>query len=273
MSGADSSRARSEAKFAARYGPCALVLGGAQGIGLAFACELARRGLDVLVADVRDELLPAAAWAARAANAAARVDTLRIDLAAPDVADQLQAIDRDLGLVVYTAMIPIVGAFLDAPLARHEAADAVGCRGVLAASHVFGERLVARGRGGLILTSSGAGFQGTGWVAHYSACKAFDLALAEALWWEWQPHGVDVLALCPGSTATPGMLGNQPRMPASALAQPDDVAREALDALGKQSVCIPGEDNRKTHAALMKLPREQLVRVMGENTRKLFTGS
>jgi short-subunit dehydrogenase len=258
--------------FAERYGPWAAVLGAAQGIGLAFAHEIAKRGVNVLLVDVREDLLGPAARVVAAAAPGVETRTLVLDLAAPDVADRLAAIDVDLGLVVYTAMLALVGPFLDEKLECHERALLVGCRGALAASHVLGRRLVARGRGGLILTSSGAGFQGTGWVAGYSAAKAYDLALAEALWWEWRPHGVDVLALCPGSTATPGMLGNAPKLGADAMAKPDDVAREALDALGRGPVCIPGEDNRRTRAALEKLPREKLVALMGESTRKMFEG-
>jgi short-subunit dehydrogenase len=258
--------------FAARYGPWAAVLGAAQGIGLAFAHECARRGANVLLVDVREDLLGAAARDVAAAAPDVEARALAIDLAAPDVAERLAGIDVDLGLVVYTAMLSLVGPFLDEPLERHQRALQVGCRGALAAAHVLGRRLVARGRGGLILTSSAAGFQGTGFVAGYSAAKAYDLALAEALWWEWRPHGVDVLALCPGSTATPGMLGNAPRLDAAAMARPEDVAREALDALGQGPVCIPGEDNRRARAALERLPRRQLVELMGEQTRKLFTG-
>ena len=56
------------------------------------------------------------------------------------------------------------------------------------------------------------------------------------------------------------------------LARPEDVAREALDALGHGPVCIPGEDNRRVRAALDALPREKLVELMGEQTRKMFTG-
>ena len=259
--------------FAARYGPSAVVLGAAQGIGLAFAHEIARRGVDVLAVDVREDLLGPATRAVAAAAPGARVRGLALDLAAANVAERLAAIDAPLGLVVYTAMLALVGPFLDEKHERHETALHVGCRGALAASHVLGRRLVAQGRGGLILTSSGAGFQGTGWVAGYSAAKAYDLALAEALWWEWKPLGVDVLALCPGGTATPGMLGNAPKLGVSALAKPEDVAREALDALGRGPLCIPGEDNRRTRAALERLPREQLVELMGEQTRKMFTGS
>lgn len=258
--------------FAERYGPWAVVLGAAQGIGLAFVHEIARRGVSVLAVDVREDLLREAVRDAAAAAPSISVRGLALDLAAPDVAERLGAIDVELGLVVYTAMLALVGPFLDEKLERHETALHVGCRGALAASHVLGRRLVAQRRGGLILTSSGAGFQGTGWVAGYSAAKAYDLALAEALWWEWRPHGVDVLALCPGSTATPGMLGNAPRLGADDMAKPEAVAREALDALGRGPVCIPGEDNRRVRAALDKLPREKLVELMGEQTRKLFEG-
>ena len=258
--------------FASRYGPWAAVLGGAQGIGLAFVHELAQRGVNVLAVDVRKDLLDEEVRRTAAAAPAVRVRGLVIDLAAPDVAERLAAIDVPLGLVVYTAMLALVGPFLGEEIERHETALAVGCRGALAASFVLGQRLVAQRRGGLILTSSGAGFQGTGWVAGYSAAKAYDLALAEALWWEWRPHGVDVLALCPGSTATPGMLGNAPRLDAAAMAKPEEVAREALDALGRGPVCIPGEDNRRVRAALDQLPRQKLVEVMGENTRRMFEG-
>jgi uncharacterized protein len=256
--------------FAARYGPWAAVLGAAQGIGLAFAREIARRGVSVLAVDVREDLLAAAVREVAEAAPGVMVRGLVCDLARPDVAERLGEIEEPLGLVVYTAMLALVGPFLDEKLERHEAALHVGCRGALAASFVLGRRLVAQRRGGLILTSSGAGFVGTGFVAGYSAAKAYDLALAEALWWEWKPHGVDVLALCPGSTATPGMLGNAPRLDAAALAQPADVAREALDALGRGPVCIPGEDNRRARAALDRLPREQQVALIGEQTRKLF---
>lgn len=258
--------------FAARYGPWAAVLGAAQGIGLAFAHEIARRGVSVLLVDVREDLLGLAARAVADAAPGAGARGLALDLAAPDVAERLGTIEEPLGLVVYTAMLALVGPFLDEKLERHERALHVGCRGALAASFVLGRRLVAQRRGGLVLASSSAGFQGTGWVAGYSAAKAYDLALAEALWWEWRPHGVDVLALCPGATATPGMLGNAPKLAAGAMAQPEDVAREALDALGRGPLCIPGEDNRRARAALEKLPREKLVELMGEQTRRMFRG-
>ena len=41
-------------------------------------------------------------------------------------------------------------------------------------------------RGGIVLMSSLAGNQGSGFLATYAASKAFNRILAESLWFEWK---------------------------------------------------------------------------------------
>ena len=69
---------------------------------------------------------------------------------------------------------------------------------------------MARGRGGVILLSSMASNQGSALVAHYAATKAYLRVLAEGLWAEWRPRGVDVLACCPGLVQTPTFVRGEP---------------------------------------------------------------
>jgi uncharacterized protein len=51
----------------------------------------------------------------------------------------------------------------------------------------FAHRFVARGRGGIVLTSAPAAFQGLPNMAHDSAAKAYVLNLGEALHHELAP--------------------------------------------------------------------------------------
>ena len=52
--------------------------------------------------------------------------------------------------------------------------------------------------------SSLAGSQGSPNIAAYAATKSFNAILAEGLWKELKPHGVDVLACVAGAILTPG---------------------------------------------------------------------
>ena len=116
------------------------------------------------------------------------------------------------------------------------------CVSVLEAAHRFGVPMVGRGRGGFLVVTSGAAWAGGAAMAAYGATKAFDLILAEALWAEWQPSGVDVLALVLGKTDTPALrrLLDAAGHPYGELASPDDVARTALDHLADGPTWIYG---------------------------------
>jgi uncharacterized protein len=259
------------AAFADKYGPTALVGGACQGIGLAFARALAARGLGLVLVDVRGDLLPEVSKEL-AAQHGAEVNTVQLDLGEGSAGERLRALaaEHEIGLGIACAAIGGVGPFLLEPLEAHRARLEVNCGGALSIAHALAGPMQARGRGGLILVSSMAGMVGTGWVTSYSATKAFDLAFAEGLWFELRPHGVDVLALVPGNTDTPGLRSSAPKKGQEGWMQPADVAREALAALGREPVHVCGEANRKVTEALDRLPRAERIRIMGESTRALY---
>ncbi len=254
-----------------KYGPFALVGGACQGIGLALARELAARGFGLVLADVREDLLPALGEELRARHGVEALG-VRMDLGAPEAGERLRALaaEREIGLGIACAAIGGVGPFLSESLEAHRARVAVNCGGALAVAHALAAPMVARGRGGLIFFGSMAGLQGTGWVASYAATKSFDIVLAEGLWYELRPHGVDVLAIVPGSTDTPGMRSSSPKGGQRGWQSAEEVAREGLLALGREPVHVSGEANRKVVAALDRLPRAQRLQAMGDSMRALY---
>jgi short-subunit dehydrogenase len=256
--------------FAKRYGPWALVAGASEGIGAAFARELARRGLDLVLVARRSEGL-AAATREIAAIAPVRIRCIPLDLARADAAALLlrELADLDVGLVVFNAALAPAGGFLETPLEEQLAAIDVNARGPLALAHGFGRRMAARGAGGIVLMSSLTAFQGSPFVATYGATKSFLLTLAEGLWFELGPRGIDVLAVCAGATRTPRYLRRaQGRAPGEL--DPDPVAREALAALGRGPLVIPARFNRIASQLMRRLlPRRATIRLMGAQTRHL----
>ena len=148
--------------FRRKYGPWALVAGASEGIGAAFAEELAARGLSVILLARRIEPLTALAARLRAAHGV-EVRTVSVDLGAPSLLDDVRRASEglEIGILVYNAAVSLIGPFLDEPLADKLRALDVNCRGPLILSDELGRAMARRGRGGVVLMSSLAGAQGT----------------------------------------------------------------------------------------------------------------
>ena len=257
--------------FRGRYGPWALVAGGANGIGAAFCRQLAAEGSDLVVFD-RDE--PALETLAAELRPQVQVVSATVDLAlAPDpLLSRLRETigTREIGLYVANAAWSPVGPFVDTSLDALLRALDVNCRAAVVLAHELGRAMAARGRGGVIVMSSIAAETGTAQVALYSATKAFALVLAEGLWYELRDRGVDVIAIRPGSTRTPSWESTQPPGgDVSAAMDPADVAREALAALGTAPSMVAGADNRRAEAYFRSLPRRDVIELMSSITGKL----
>lgn len=260
----------SSGDFRARYGRWAVIAGASEGLGAAFARRLAVRGLDLLLLARRAGALEEVAAGIRAAHAV-EVRTHALDLADPGFATGLlAAVDGlEVGLGIYNAAYSYVGKLVERPLADALRVVDVNCAGPLRFAHAIVPPMIARGRGGLVLLSSVAGFQGGPRLATYAASKAFNRVLAEGLWSELAPQGVDVLASCPGATRTPGYLATA-KKDAPGTLDPEVVAERTLRALGRGPVVVTGAVNRLASFLLGRvLPRASAVRIMAAATSDL----
>ena len=242
--------------FSKRYGPWAIVTGASSGIGEAFACAIAKRGVrSLLLARRRDELVRVANDVRKATGV--ECETHVADLADPGFIDALQerTCDLDVGLVVSNAGYNPVGGFAERTPEELSRILDVNCKAPLLLAHTFRPRLQARGQGGFLLTGSVEGFFGVPHSVAYSPTKNYVLAFGEALWGEQAGTDVDVLVLAPGATDTAIIRArNMQNLPG--IMQPSEVAEYGLDQL------------REHGQRLSPRPALDLLRVRGERFRR-----
>ncbi|ADP82447.1 SDR family NAD(P)-dependent oxidoreductase [Pseudofrankia inefficax] len=222
-----------------KYGPWALVVGGSEGIGASYARKLAARGFNLVL--TARKTAPLQALADDLTAAGTRVRVLSVDLSEADALERTRTAtdDLDIGLLIYNAGANSVrGDFVDLDPAVYRSVIAVNVLGQAEFAHHYGALMCARGRGGIILSGSHASFMGAPTLAAYCGSKAFSRVFSEALWIECEKHGVDVLHLSVGFTATPAMarLG----YPLDAAQSPDEAAQEALDNIANGPLWIAG---------------------------------
>lgn len=186
-------------------GKTAIVTGGASGIGLGLAEALLGRGLNVVIADVREDHLSTAA--ARLARFGDAVMPFRLDVtdkrAWVAAADAVAARFGTIDVLCLNAGIGILGKILDSTPADWRWIMGVNLQGVTNAIEVVLPRIRAQGTGGHVMATSSAGGL---MVAHdggiYSAAKFGVVALMDCLREELHPEGIGVTTLCPAGVNT-----------------------------------------------------------------------
>jgi uncharacterized protein len=261
--------------FAQRYGPWALVAGASDGVGAAFADALAQRGLNVVLLARRQAVLDEVAEDIRDRHGV-ETRTLAIDLAAPGASAAVASATADLeiGFLVYCAGAdPDFRHFLSNSIEAAEAMVQRNCVVPMQLCHHFAAPMVGRGRGGIVVFGSGAGFVGGPSMVAYGASKAFDMVFAEALWSELHGKGVDVIGLILGKTDTPalrklehqrGTLASEDETPADAVPV-SDVIDEAFANLTNGPTVLVGEQMRGVGQLLASMDRNDAARLMAQS--------
>lgn len=262
--------------FKDRYGPWAFVAGASDGVGAAYARAMAERGLDVVLLARRQAVLDEVAAGIRA-DTGVQTRAVALDLSSPDAMPRIaEATDGlEIGMLMYCAGAdPNYEHFLAGPVDVALSMVQRNCIVPLQVCHHFAGPMKERGRGGIIVLSSGAALVGARNMVAYAASKAFDLVMAESLWAELHPDGVDVLALVLGLTDTPalrrllvqrGSLSREddPR-PIPGASTPEEVVADAIANLRNGPTCFVGEMLRRGAAHLGSLPRNEAVKLMLE---------
>jgi short-subunit dehydrogenase len=245
-----------------------LITGASSGIGEAFARKLAARGHNLLlVARSEDKLITLCNELGRARSI--RAQYVAIDLSEPDAPARLfeETLKRELqiDLLINNAGFGSMGDFAKLDLAHELNMIDLNVRALAELTHRFLAPMRERKGGAIINVASTAGFQPVPFMGTYAATKAFVLSFSEALWEENRPHGVKVMALCPGVTDTNFFEASRMQRPPARVSQtPDEVVNAALRGLkrGKSSL-ISGWTNFFMIETERLVPRSFILRTAG----------
>jgi hypothetical protein len=186
-------------------GKTALITGASAGIGVAFASELAARGMDIVLVARSEERLHALATAIMQQHGH-RAEVIVADLSTEQgVALVIHEVERrglTIDLLVNNAGFGTHGYFETIAPERDQELVMLNVAAVVALSHAFLPVMAARGDGAVINVASTGSFQPLQYMPTYGASKAFVLSFSVALAEEYRHRGVRILALCPGPTGT-----------------------------------------------------------------------
>jgi short-subunit dehydrogenase len=264
--------------FHDRYGPWAVVAGASDGTGAEFCRQLAEQGLNLIMLARRAGPLEELANEIRAATGRQCI-MATVDLSSENACDEVLAAigDREVGLFVMNAgSDPNGSRFLDAPLEAWMDLVQRNAITTMKLCYHLARPMRDRGRGGILLINSAAGYRGSSFMAVYSASKGFVLNLAEGLWAELHRFGVDVLSFHLIMTDTPfyrRMLerNNLPLPPGTVPSK--DVAARAIAMLPHGPVSNIGFENDEPGYALVAPDTLRQVILMTDESSKSSFGN
>lgn len=181
-------------------GRIALVTGAARGLGLAVAEALTQRGATVVLADLDEAAVHAAAQGLESAEAVG-LDVRDEAATARVVADVVERHGR-LDVVVANAGVGRVKPLVEMSLADWREVMAVNLDGIFLTVVAAARAMAPRGEGAIVTMGSITAFAGAPGIGDYAAAKAAVVNLTKTLATELRPAGVRVNAVCPGFIET-----------------------------------------------------------------------
>ncbi|XP_076867029.1 hydroxysteroid (20-beta) dehydrogenase 2 [Brachyhypopomus gauderio] len=237
-----------------RYGRWAVVTGATAGIGRAYAMELARRGLDVVLISRSSEKLNAIAKEIESQygrhTRVIQADFTESQSIYPAIAQQLEGLD--IGILVNNVGMNYAGRlarFLDVADPEQRITQVISCNivSVTQMCRLILPRMVNRGNGLIINISSEAASQPQPMLTLYSSTKIFVTYFSRCLHAEYQDRGVTVQCVTPFMVST-NMTNNMEVNPLVKSAA--SFARDALNTVGYSSFTSGCLSHALQHVAL-----------------------
>ena len=185
-------------------GRCALVVGGAGGIGGGIAEAFLAAGATVVIADYNDEFTNRRAR--EIGSLGVTIDVTNETSVRYAVATATKLMGR-IDILVNSAGIATQSPVVDMSLEIWNETLAVDLSGVFLVTHHVLPQMLSRGDGRIINVASQLGLKGAASLAHYAAAKAGVIAFTKSLALEVSANGVLVNAIAPGPVYTQMVAG------------------------------------------------------------------
>ncbi|MEW6515724.1 MAG: 3-oxoacyl-[acyl-carrier-protein] reductase [candidate division FCPU426 bacterium] len=233
-------------------GKIAWITGGAQGIGLAIAKELAQKGADLAIADVNLEKAEAAAKQL-AAETGRQVLAVKMNVASySEVEEGVKIIVDKYGRV--DILVNNAGVTRDGLIMRMNESDwdlvlAINLKGTFNCIKAVSRPMLKQRSGRIVNIASVVGLMGNAGQANYSASKAGVIGLTKTAAKELASRSITVNAVAPGfiKTQMTDVLSDEAKealkklIPLGTLGEPEDVAKTVAFLASDEAAYITGQ--------------------------------
>ncbi|KIH89865.1 beta-keto reductase [Sporothrix brasiliensis 5110] len=219
-----------------KKGTWAVVTGASDGLGKAFATQLAAKGFNLVLVSRTQSKLDDLAAALEAKHADLKTKVLAMDYAKNDDSDYVRLADLvrglDVGILINNVgqshSIPV--SFLDTAPEELENIVTINCLGTLKTTKAILPGLVQRKKGLVLTMGSFGGWLPTPYLATYSGSKAFLQHWNTSLAAEVKPSGVDAYLVLSYLVVS---AMSKVRRPSLLIPTPDAFVRAALGKVGR----------------------------------------
>ncbi len=232
-------------------GKIALITGAARGIGQAIAFDLAARGADIVVCDIKAEWLTETAEGVEKLGKKAycfELDVTNAD-AVQKVVNDIAAATGRIDILVNNAGITRDGLLMRMSEEDWDAVLTVNLKGTFVCTKAVSRIMMKQRSGSIINIASVVGLMGNAGQANYAASKGGVIAFTKSVAKELSSRNIRANAVAPGfiSSKMTDALSDEVRqkmldaIPLSSFGTPQDVANTVAFLASDQSSYITGQ--------------------------------